>query len=645
MKMKKLLLTTLLASTLLVGCNSTPTSSEVTEQYLIYQKAVEEGKFTGTYEEWLSSIKGEKGDTGEKGDKGDPGEKGDKGDPGEKGDKGDPGEKGEDGKDSPHYGEKHTVTFSLNDDEFLPANTSTTLEVNYGDVISLPIPTKEGYTFVGWFTGDTVNDGQWFNHTAVFDDITLFARFALTEYTLPTNVKVVSGEKETYHYGDVVTLEPVLNEGETFRKFTFSSVFFNQGVEHFTSTYSSNYQLKYILGKNTNLQVETFATPTSTDGTEGTYIGELKNGDEILEFTIVLDGLGSYWFNGDRSSMEVSNLGHVEDWVSGTKENLYFSPYIVTGSEIALYDSSIHLNEEMPDGNLYSYILGKDDHDDKEVYLWLDGNKYEESTCDYAGTYSDATVTIKINEEGTGTITGDSSVNVTSSKRISETVIELTDEYGEVYKLTLQSDGKYKIRYEDETHLLTFKAYVFQWFGVFKGVYTPEEEECEVKLVVNKDKTAEIYVSGISIGTYVVSEYDDSSLTLMDEYEETIKVSLQLTGSNQGKYRLRLEDGTAYLTFTSLANNPLEGLTFTGTCSETEGEHKFVFKEDFKADYYSDGTLLYGNMKVDISNYPTSIVLIDANDETITYTLTFTNETTFTVNMKDDCRKVTYTKK
>lgn len=636
MKIKKLLLTTLLASTLLVGCNSTPTSSEVTEQYLIYQKAVEEGKFTGTYEEWIASIKGEKGDTGEKGDKGDPGEKGDKGDP---------GEKGEDGKDSPHYGEKHTVTFSLNDDEFLPANTSTTLEVNYGDVISLPIPTKEGYTFVGWFTGDTVNDGQWFNHTAVFDDITLFARFALTEYTLPTNVKVVSGEKETYHYGDVVTLEPVLNEGETFRKFTFSSVFFNQGVEHFTSTYSGNYQLKYILGKNTNLQVETFATPTSTDGTEGTYIGELKNGDEILEFTIVLDGLGSYWFNGDRSSMEVSNLGHVEDWISGTTENLYFSPYIVTGSETALYDSSIHLNEEMPDGNLYSYILGKDDHDDKEVYLWLDGNKYEESTCDYAGTYSDATVTIKINEDGTGTITGDSSVKVTSSKRISETVIELTDEYGEVYKLTLQSDGKYKIRYEDETHLLTFKAYVFQWFGVFKGVYTPEEEECEVKLVVNKDKTAEIYVSGISIGTYVVSEYDDSSLTLMDEYNETIKVSLQLTGSNQGKYRLRLEDGTVYLTFTSLANNPLEGLTFTGTCSETEGEHKFVFKEDFKVDYYCDGALTYENMKVDISNYPTSIVLIDANDEAITYTLTFTNETTFTVNMKDDCRKVTYTKK
>ena len=639
MKIKKLLLTTLLASTLLVGCNSTPTSSEVTEQYLIYQKAVEEGKFTGTYEEWLASIKGEKGDTGEKGD---PGEKGDKGDPGEKGDKGD---KGEDGKDSPHYGEKHTVTFSLSDDEFLPANTPTTLEVKYGDVISLPIPVKEGYTFIGWFTGDTVNDGQWFNHTAVCDDITLFARFTLTEYTLPTNVKVISGEKKTYHYGDIVTLEPILNEGESFRKFTFNSVIFNQGVEHFTSTYSNNYQLKFTIGKNVDLQVVTFATPTSTDGTEGTYIGELKNEDEVLEFTIVLDGLGSYWFNGDRSSMEVSNYGHVEDWTSGTKESLYFSPYIVTGSEFALYEASIHLDEEMPDGNLYSYIVGKEDHDDKEVYLWLDGNKYEETTCDYAGTYSDETVTIKINEDGTGTITGDSAVNITSSKRTSETVIELTDENDETYKLTLQSDGKYKIRYDGETHLLTFKAYVFQWFGVFKGTYTPEEEECEVKLVVNKDKTAEIFVSGSSIGTYVVSEYDDTSLTLMDEYEETIKVSLQLTGSNQGKYRLRLEDGTAYLTFTSFANNPLEGLTFTGTCSENDGEHKFVFKEDFKVDYYCDGALTYENMKVDITNYPTSIVLTDADDEETTYTLTFIDETSFKVNMKDDCRTVTYTKK
>lgn len=46
-----------------------------------YQVAVQHG-FEGTEDEWLISLKGEKGETGPKGDKGDPGEKGEKGDPG-----------------------------------------------------------------------------------------------------------------------------------------------------------------------------------------------------------------------------------------------------------------------------------------------------------------------------------------------------------------------------------------------------------------------------------------------------------------------------------------------------------------------------------------------------------------------------------
>lgn len=88
-----------------------------------YGVAVKNG-FKGTVEEWLESLKGEKGDQGEPGEKGDPGEKGEpltfadlteeqkaslkgeKGDPGEKGEpgiqgipgeKGDPGEKGNPG--------------------------------------------------------------------------------------------------------------------------------------------------------------------------------------------------------------------------------------------------------------------------------------------------------------------------------------------------------------------------------------------------------------------------------------------------------------------------------------------------------------------------------------------------------------------
>ena len=67
-----------------------------------YEIAVRNG-FKGTEEEWLQSLKGDKGQTGDKGpdgakgDKGNDGEKGDPGDKGTTGEKGDPGEKGDTG--------------------------------------------------------------------------------------------------------------------------------------------------------------------------------------------------------------------------------------------------------------------------------------------------------------------------------------------------------------------------------------------------------------------------------------------------------------------------------------------------------------------------------------------------------------------
>lgn len=63
-----------------------------------YQVAVQHG-FEGTEDEWLISLKGEKGETGPKGDKGDTGEKGATGERGPKGEQGEPGPKGEPGAD------------------------------------------------------------------------------------------------------------------------------------------------------------------------------------------------------------------------------------------------------------------------------------------------------------------------------------------------------------------------------------------------------------------------------------------------------------------------------------------------------------------------------------------------------------------
>lgn len=49
----------------------------------------------------------------------------------------------------------------------------------YSSSKSLPLPEKEGYEFVGWYTSEspTVNDGRFDNLTYVLSDITLYAQF------------------------------------------------------------------------------------------------------------------------------------------------------------------------------------------------------------------------------------------------------------------------------------------------------------------------------------------------------------------------------------------------------------------------------------------------------------------------------------
>lgn len=73
------------------------------EIYAVYTEYVAYAESNGekplSYEEWLSTIKGEKGDKGDKGEQGEQGEKGENGKNGVDGKDGEQGEKGEDGKD------------------------------------------------------------------------------------------------------------------------------------------------------------------------------------------------------------------------------------------------------------------------------------------------------------------------------------------------------------------------------------------------------------------------------------------------------------------------------------------------------------------------------------------------------------------
>ena len=152
----------LLLSLGLVACNPTSNSSSTPDlkDYTledVYNLAVKAG-YTGTFEDWIATLKGDKGDTGatgatgSKGDKGDTGEKGDKGDTGEKGDKGDTGEKGDKG-ETGSKGDKGDTGATGKDGKSLRTGAGTPLKSTGND----------GDSYVDTLTWDfyTKANGEW----------------------------------------------------------------------------------------------------------------------------------------------------------------------------------------------------------------------------------------------------------------------------------------------------------------------------------------------------------------------------------------------------------------------------------------------------------------------------------------------------
>jgi len=79
--------------------------------------------------------------------------------------------------------ETFSVDYNFNGGE-VPDGTNLDQNVEKGKTVNLPLPTKEGYTFEGWASGPTVNDGIFTNTSPVFEDLTLYATYSENEYKL-----------------------------------------------------------------------------------------------------------------------------------------------------------------------------------------------------------------------------------------------------------------------------------------------------------------------------------------------------------------------------------------------------------------------------------------------------------------------------
>lgn len=165
-----------------------------------YELAVENG-FEGSLEEWLTSLVGSSGEDGTDGADGEDGA------PGADGVGIDRIEKtGSDGNVDTYtiyFTDGETTTFTVTNAPveeivmvtvtfdadggiisgytYIELNATEvsgvyTVELESGESIEqLPKPTKTGYRFTGWYTGDSVNDSRWFNNLSIVSDMTLYA--------------------------------------------------------------------------------------------------------------------------------------------------------------------------------------------------------------------------------------------------------------------------------------------------------------------------------------------------------------------------------------------------------------------------------------------------------------------------------------
>ena len=99
------------------------------------------------------------------------------------------------------------------------ANGKTTLTARWKDpVVKLPTPTREGYTFFGWYKEDETYVGKGGDSYTLSGTSTLHAKWKEHEYTLVfegNGADIGSMENVTVHYTDTLTLPKNLYENTT----------------------------------------------------------------------------------------------------------------------------------------------------------------------------------------------------------------------------------------------------------------------------------------------------------------------------------------------------------------------------------------------------------------------------------------------
>ena len=194
-----------------------------------------------------------------------------------------------------------TVTWHLNDNTLTPILKTTTV-LYRNEVGELPTPTsKEGYEFIGWFTG--ANGGeQVTEHTVITSNVFFYARRRAIEYPITYNMnghgEVSSMAYSTYtvEMGNYAPPDPNEVEGWTFTGWSPSSIpTGTTGAFTFTANWTEDQQdepsetpSSYL--EDEELQTEfneidnQFPIPPDDENIDEGWYGEIEGADEPEDY-------------------------------------------------------------------------------------------------------------------------------------------------------------------------------------------------------------------------------------------------------------------------------------------------------------------------------------------------------------------------
>ncbi len=111
-----------------------------------------------------------------------------------------------------------------------------TMKIKTNDSYKLPIPVKDGYTFICWLDGETeiANEGVW---TSTSKNITLTAKYKVKDYliTFDANGGEVEKTSMSIDYNESVTLPTPTKKGYTFKGWIYNGKIVKDGAWKITS--------------------------------------------------------------------------------------------------------------------------------------------------------------------------------------------------------------------------------------------------------------------------------------------------------------------------------------------------------------------------------------------------------------------------